>query len=366
MPDFRRPILISPRLGAVSTPIAELFERFNVYGEALNSATGGEINKLLILGSISDAAVSGNHDFVEYACVGKNPIFQFFRMLIRLRSYPGEKLCFIAGDIWLGGLQTLILKAVFSSRSIIQISIHGIPSFSSNLVIRPMKVFFFRYLLSHVHSIRFVSNALATSLFFANQLNDKHIFVAPVPLRIPEIFPKIKKSNDVAIVGRLHPERGIREATQILEPLITSEQIISIQILGDGPLLGEVQEWRSSLLRPDCVVLPGHVQNSLVSKKLLASRVLLSCAPEEGYGLALREALFCGTFVVARRNSGTQELHELYPQAVFLFDSQDQARKILERIIKNDYTQFDTQRIVEIQKALDKEALFKLAQSWIN
>jgi glycosyltransferase involved in cell wall biosynthesis len=366
MRDFRRPILIAPRLGAVSTPIAELFERFNVYGQALNSATGGGVNKLLILGSTPETQVSGNHDFIEYSYVGKNPIFQFFRILIRLRSYPGEKFCFIAGDIWLGGLQTLILKAIFSSRSVIQISIHGIPSYSSNLVIKPMKIFFFRYLLSHVNSIRVVSNALATRLFSSSQFKDKQIFVAPVPLRVPEIFPQIKKSIDVAIVGRLHPERGVREATQILELLISSEQTISIQILGDGPLFGEVQEWRSSLSKPDCVVLLGHVQNLIVSNKLLATRILLSCAPEEGYGLALREALCCGAYVVARRNSGTQELLDLFPEAVFLFDTQAQALETLLGILTENFSSFDNQKVIQKQRLLDGESLSRLALSWIN
>ncbi len=365
MSNFRRPILISTRLGSISTPTDELFERFNTYGRALSDATDGEIGELLILGSMPRGVVTRQYEFIDYRCIGNNPIIQLIRILLILITLPKQRYCFIAGDLWLGGIQIQLLKSVFFKQAKTQVSIHGVPSFVSKSLPTSVKVFVFRLLLERIDSIRVVSQSLIPFLKATTDVKENQIFVAPIPSSLPEDTIDVAKSIDVAVVGRLHVERGIIETLGVLDSLLNAHPNRSILILGDGPLSEDVKRWHDSLPVPDSVTLLGHIPNYMVSKKLLATRVLLSCAAEEGYGLALREALFCGAFVVARRNAGTEELRELYPEAVFLFDDKSSAQKELERILNGKIIDFDRKRIVHKQKLLDGESLSRLAQSWI-
>ena len=366
MSEFRKPILFSTRLGKISTPIDELFERFNEYGRELNATTSGEIGRLLIFGSMPEVAVTKKWDFIEYKSVGRDPVIQLIRILSHLRTLPKQRYCFIAGDIWLGGIQIHILKFVFFRQAKTQISVHGIPNFTSNPVLRTLKHAIFQLLLEHTDSIRVVSRSLVSYLSATNRVDENRMFISPIPISFPENLDNLEKSINLAIVGRLHKERGVSEALGILEKFTRSDSLLSIQIIGNGPLAEDVRKWRDSLPKPSSVSLLGHVPNSMVSEKLLATEVLLSCAAEEGYGLALREALFCGAFVVARRNSGTQELQEFYPEAVFLFDTRDQARDILSKIFNGEFAKFDNRILMQKQKTLDKVSVSKLAQSWIN
>ena len=344
----------------------ELFERFNTYGRSVRDATGGEIGELLILGSIPKGVLRKRYEFVDYRYIGHNPIIQLIRISVILSALPKQRYCFIAGDVWLGGIQIQLLKSIFFKQAKTQVSLHGLPSFASKSKISPAKVFVFRILLKRVDSVRVVSQSLIPFLSATTHVKENQIFVSPIPMSFPEDTVDVVKSIDVAVVGRLHVERGISEATDVLKSLLNSDPRRSVLILGDGPLSEDVRRWHDSLPEPNSVTLLGHIPNSMVSKKLLATRVLLSCADEEGYGLALREALFCGAFVVARRNAGTQELRELYPEAVFLFDDKDQAQDVLERILTGQFVDFDSERIVYKQKALDGESLSRLALSWIN
>jgi glycosyltransferase involved in cell wall biosynthesis len=344
----------------------ELFERFNTYGRAVRDATGGEINELLILGSIPKEVFRKRYEFLDYRYIGHNPIIQLIRISVILGSLPKQRYCFIAGDIWLGGIQIQLLKSVFFKLAKTQVSVHGVPSVTSKSMLSFAKVFVFRFLLKRVDSVRVVSRSLIPFLSATTHVRENQIFISPIPMSLSEETVDVVKSIDVAVVGRLHEERGISEATDILESLLNNDSKRSVLILGDGPLSEDVRSWHDSLPEPNSVTVLGHIPNSMVSKKLLATRVLLSCAVEEGYGLALREALFCGAFVVARRNAGTQELHELYPEAVFLFDDKDQAQALLERILTGQFVDFDSERIVHKQKLLDGESLSRLALSWIN
>ncbi len=160
MSNFRRPILISTRLGSISTPTDELFERFNTYGRAVSDATGGEIGELLILGSVPRRVIKRQYEFVDYRCIGNNPIIQLIRILLILITLPKQRYCFIAGDLWLGGIQIQLLKSVFFKQAKTQVSIHGVPSFVSKFIPTSIKMFVFRHLLESVDSIRVVSRSL--------------------------------------------------------------------------------------------------------------------------------------------------------------------------------------------------------------
>ena len=62
------------------------------------------------------------------------------------------------------------------------------------------------------------------------------------------------------------------------------------------------------------------------------SKILLSTANSEGYGLAVREALSAGCFLVAYANSVTLNLQIAFPQLVFTFRNTDEAVELIYKL----------------------------------
>jgi glycosyltransferase involved in cell wall biosynthesis len=310
--------------------------------------------------------MSRNHvfPFVDYQYSGVSFLKQTIHAISFLRSHSMGQICLIGGDIWIGGSQISLLNFLFASRTKTQISIHGIPNLTNNVIGGFLRRVYLRILFSKVDSIRVVSRQLADFLNSNYKVDSRKCFVSPVPVVMPTTHSAQERNIDIAIVGRLHPERGIYESMQILNLFASMDRCPSIQFFGDGPLRQSLQAWRKSQPNHEMISLHGHLSNAQIAASLGLTRILLSCAPEEGYGLSLREALVSGAYVVARLNSGTLELSERFPNAVFLFESVPQAQELISRLLANQIDSFDSGEIVTKQMFYDQSALKLLAVSW--
>jgi hypothetical protein len=70
---------------------------------------------------------------------------------------------------------------------------------------------------------------------------------------------------------------------------------------------------------------------------------LLVCAPQEGYGLSIREAVMQGVFVIALENKGTREARELFPESVYLFKTVDEAAALMKKFRDKIFNQITTE-----------------------
>jgi glycosyltransferase involved in cell wall biosynthesis len=116
----------------------------------------------------------------------------------------------VAGDNHLSLLICRLAKARNSNIKL-QISIHT----SVGALLNPtniaekLKLKFLLLNIRFIDSIRVVSNSDLESLKKMIPYYKGEIFVAPVPIEIPNSALDRKLSNIVAMVGRLHSERGI-------------------------------------------------------------------------------------------------------------------------------------------------------------
>jgi glycosyltransferase involved in cell wall biosynthesis len=221
---------------------------------------------------------------------------------------------------------------------------------------------FFRLLVPRATSVRLVSGHLESELgrYFGKK---SEIFICPIPVRIPELLARIDRADSVGVVGRLHHERGTKQLLEILDSFACSPSKLKFQVIGDGP---ERIQFESLLLKhPNFdLKLLGSLSHSQVLSSYLNINLLLSCAPTEGYGLALREAILSGVPVVAKENLGTRKLRDLYPKMVFLFNSTNEAFELVSS--KVNYL-VDTETIENyrnIQADLDRNSLRALVSSW--
>jgi glycosyltransferase involved in cell wall biosynthesis len=364
--NSRIPILVAPRLKSNATPVDELFQRFELYGRQLGETTQPNPKKFHIFGNIPSINLPIDSNFIDYRFAGKG----FFKSLIFTAKFllrnPKTKFSLIAGDIWLGNLLVFFLKLMFAGKLKSQVSLHGLPNFSNNLVVKIIKIFVFKLLIKDNDSIRVVSTHLGDYLVNTFKIDRSKIFVAPIPIVVRNIIKSNNRSTDLAIIGRLHKERGLRLACQVIENCLRQKEGVSTVIIGSGPEVSFLNDWIQTLPNPSSVSHLGQLSNSEVMRKLGATKILLNCAPTEGYGLAMREALILGTFVLAYRNETTFELSQNFPDAVFLFSEIQEACEIINNILSGGIPKFDNIEIMNRQINLDNESLKVLIDSWIK
>jgi hypothetical protein len=93
---------------------------------------------------------------------------------------------------------------------------------------------------------------------------------------------------------------------------------------------------------------------------------LLSTAPYESYGLAMREALLHGVPVVSKENAGAIELEQRYPNLIKLYRTKDQAQQYLKGFLEKPLDKKEFESFRKDFFAEQDESLIRLAKVWLN
>jgi glycosyltransferase involved in cell wall biosynthesis len=108
-------------------------------------------------------------------------------------------------------------------------------------------------------------------------------------------------------VGRLVPEKGLRELLKAMEILRPSHPALRLAIVGDGPMRAEIEAWIGDT-RSDSTVLVGARDPIAVSTWMAAANVAVLPSYSEGYPNVLVEALACGRAFVSTPVGGVMEI----------------------------------------------------------
>jgi glycosyltransferase involved in cell wall biosynthesis len=260
----------------------------------------------------------------------------------------------------------LIVKSVVSQVGV-QISIHG--SYDSIFLAKGVKAIIKRRLLllgiSHAKSVRIVSESDLGKFQSLTSSNSSKLFVSPIPIRIPSTEVDVSRKSKIALVGRLHKERGISEFVEIFRKLEEGAQTQELLIVGGGPEEDWLRKQLDLCFRTNTQFL-GHLDQEDLSMLWGDIKVLVSCAPQESYGMALREALANGSFVVAKKNITTASLANLYPELISTYSNPDEgASLIYEKMFMTPSNEV-VKRIRESLGIQQDNYLETLAKSWIS
>jgi len=366
------PVFVFSHFGKKELDLNFLVERLNLYGKHYQSRN--QESHLVVLAGISIADYCHlNHlsltglRIIRISDPTKNALFFAIRSLRQIRDLKIRSSILIAGDIYFSAIACALMRHFFSVKRVkTQISIHGF-YFSifkeSHTVVSRFKGYYLKQLLRSVSSIRVVSKELKSDLVTNHELDSRKIFVSPIPVLLDATPVTNVRSVSVVFVGRLHSERGISRLQEIIKHSLDRDPIISFQIIGDGPLGNELQ--RTFFQHSKQVEFKGHIPHNEIIQSLRHSSILLSTARSEGYGLAIREALSAGCFVLAFSNPLTESLKHSFPKQVFTYKDTDDAVDQLNSLREREIDIHSVEEFRQKQLFENNESLNNLVQSWV-
>ena len=263
----------------------------------------------------------------------------------------------VAGDSYFTAIFALIIQRLYAGDAQIQLSIHGeVGALTNGGIKSKIKYLLTKVSFNHANILRFVSNPQMEGFSNRFSLRGKKLLVTPVPIHTQSVQSSVTVRDAIAFVGRIQQERGVSEWIDIAKSF-PQEQLM---VIGDGPLATRM---KSELPK---AIFTGLLTNQEVQKKWVGIGALLSTAPYESYGLAMREALLQGVPVVSRENAGAVELAQRYPNLIKLYKHKTQAQQYLTEFLENPIDDKEFEIFKRDFFAQQEESLIRLAKVWLN
>jgi glycosyltransferase involved in cell wall biosynthesis len=368
---MRKIIFLQSKLPDDLNALRQLSDRWKTYGKILKDQGdhGGiwMVTPHPLSQVAQDTLVS---KFVrQFATVEKNQSVHL-RMIALRRIIKAEHrtITLVCGDNQQSLILAIALKLSLNSRVRIQIQFHGNTySFGSNKGL----VGFVRVCLSRLgiyvaDSVRLVSRFQMHEIRNISMVAAKKFVLAPIPIDFSKVATVSKDPKfDLAFIGRFHPERGITELVKVIKLVKARRPKTTVVIVGDGPLKNLIEHELSEWLEDSTISMPGFLPAEEIRDLYASTRVLVSTAPNEGYGLTLREAALSNVYVVARESMGALETKVTFPSRIVTFTSLEEGA----RLILGGFTNFpfaSSAEEIERQLAYDFEGLERLTKSWID
>lgn len=221
----------------------------------------------------------------------------------------------------------------------VAVTVHGSDIFiqSSNPILRPI----IKYVLKKADYIAVVNEIIREQILKLGivGISDK-IKVTPNAVDLEKFKPDIKsnfreklkldpKKRVIVFVGNLVPQKGLKYLLNAKKQMKYPAELV---IVGDGPLMGELQE-RVKTNRIEDVYFTGARRD--VERIMPAADVFVLPSTSEGFPITLLEAFASGLAAVATNVGGVKEL--VTPDVGLMVEPEDQAAlaKALDKIIQD-------------------------------
>lgn len=348
--------------------LLSLFKRWEMYGEILKKQSK---SKGILLFSANGRRTGlrkvQNIQYVDPVEVHTNPLIR----VLGLYSYIRKDDCrftLVCGDNHKSFLIALCLKLFLGSKVLIQTQFHGDTyTFHFNKGFRGIiRVCLSRLGIHFSDSIRIVSSFQKDEIARFSPKSSQKFVIAPIPIDYSRIAsPLMNKSIDISFVGRLHVERGIDELIEIIELIKQTYPELRIIIAGDGNLRQKIEDELARWIALGQVMMRGHLNSEKIHDLYSETKILISTAPREGYGLTLREAALSQVSVIARYSKGSLEAQSLYPNQIKTYSTVKEAIILIQESLNRNPISL-APNLIEKQKQLDSAGLTRLVNSWVE
>jgi glycosyltransferase involved in cell wall biosynthesis len=367
----RRTIFLQNKFPEDNLELLSLFERWNKYGEILQEYSNDSGIWLFSAdfqqSKQAQQLKAQNIKFFKSVEGNKNALRRVFALMREIQQ-SHSKFTLVCGDNQKSLLIAIYLKLFTGSKVRVQTQFHGNTyAFRFNKGPRGiLRVCLSRIGITFSDSIRIVSKFQMEEIISIASKSHQKFVLAPIPIDYSRIaIPLNSKTIDLAFIGRLHQERGIVELIEIIKLVKDLFSEIKIVIAGEGPMRPQIEEQLSCWIEKGDVIMRGYLSGEQILDLYSETKVLISPAPREGYGLTLREAALSQVLVIARYSKGACEAQNSYPNQIKTFSNLSEAFTLIQESLNQKInTTVPGQK--DSQRQLDSEGLIRLINSWLD
>ena len=367
-------LILDPR-GVISAGGNDVIERHSNYGKELAKQNKKIDYRLKVLSASTQIfGTSKNNKTFEILNITK-PTFNSYKFAKNAYNYiESNKLSvklLVAGDPWESYWSAYFLSRLLNRDIPIQIQVHGDiadPRWRRINLRNRIRYSLAKLSLAKASSVRAVTEYQAENLMNSFGVNRKKIYVVPVPINIigkPAAL-KSERPKSIGLIGRIHQDRGIWEFVQLIRVLNFSSKDFKIVVIGDGLGKDKFILKLSSVIPKNRILYLGQLTESELSKAWKKIGVLVSMAPVESYGRAMRESLIAGVPVWATASAGVKDLLDNCKKGeVKLLDltkSDASIDKDFKLLLKTKVSSDFSKRFIQENNTYAA----KLAKSWVN
>jgi len=186
----------------------------------------------------------------------------------------------------------------------------------------------YRTLLPRAKGLICVSRFLADNLRKIG-LNHSNTHIIPSGVNVAKFTPKMNKDGKMVIaVGRFTEMKAPDQTIRAFASIAARHEGVSLEMIGDGPLLPGCQKLAADLGIADRVIFHGARGHDFVKDRMSAASIFVQHSvttrrgDTEGLPVAVQEAMASGLAVVSTRHAGIPEA-VLEDKTGFLVDEHD-------------------------------------------
>jgi len=359
-------VIIVDVKGLITQSDYDVIARHDAYGAALKKLEPNSILYVLSRHEGKSQIVASNIEII-YA----ESILEFFKKGTQLMRSLKGRILLVSGDPWESFFSCVVLRKVSQKQVPIQLQVHAdvgssvwmglnwrnrIRSVSTSLSLR------------HAEQIRCVSSRQLANLEKIMPLEGARTVVIPVPVTIDNNWIDKRKTYEncsIALVGRIHRDRGLGEFIRVCKILSKKYPTLCIIVVGEGPH----RKWLERNLKNEGLIRNSSFLGNLNQRDLSLTWQTFGCvaslAPSEAYGRTARESLIYGVPVLAKRSSGLEELRQnLDRNGIWFLDglSDDEIVKLFGLASGFVVSQKVSKSVIKEVNSINE----KIAKSWLT
>ena len=308
-------LIIDPR-GNISLGGKDVINRHLDYAKVLFSKS--KKAKIVVFTTSNQGHMIFRSKFMDRFILSRptfNPITFSWRAYRCIRKEEIEVSLIVAGDPWESFWTCFLLAKLMRRNTPIQMQIHGDiadPLWRKINWRNKVRFYLAKYSCSKATSIRAVGHNQKNNLIRNLKLSRSKIAVIPVPISHKLLTykkPKItQRPKSIALIGRIHEDRGIWSFIDLVNKLNHVSQDFDVIVIGSGQAEAEfLSKIKNTIPRQRLKIL-GQLSEDSLAKMWNKIGILVSLAPVESYGRAIREAFISGVPVWVSKSSGALDL----------------------------------------------------------
>jgi glycosyltransferase involved in cell wall biosynthesis len=347
-------------------------ERHLKYADSLQLRTKNKVSLGVIQFKRQKVASIESQGNLQILYLPSNPL-RIARSLRQMKSSNSFVNLLIAGDPWESAVGAYLLRILHFKSARTQIQIHG--DIGNKTWIHQSRMNLLRSFIARI-TLRFANQIRTVGITQTNLLISKYRVpkakcrIVPVTsLYSTDSFTPndaFSSSPAIGFVGRLQSDRGIAHFLELVGKLRQQNLFFSVIVAGEGPERENFENKLKKLLPHENVIFLGNLKPEQMVEAWSQIKVLVSTAPTESFGRAIREAIAWGIPVWAIPSSGVCDLQngasERYLKILDTSLLAEHQAKIFSDLLLAEVPLGVRESVIKA----DKSAMEDLIESWVE